>query len=122
VLHYNTLEYVYNAGIHLRVWPASNTWRICSRVQEPLTRKYRTLATRFMQMKVYGKMLIKCAVILNPLKTEYYRNINKKFWKELIYLLSLHKLTVNNSRCHHIHTKSRPNPPIGSEVAPTSEV
>jgi hypothetical protein len=75
-----------------------------------------------MQMKVYGKMLIKCAVILNPLKTEYYRNINKKFWEELIYLLSLHKLTVNNSQSHHLHTKSHPNPPIGSEVAPTSEV
>jgi hypothetical protein len=46
----------------------------------------------------------------------------KKFWEELICLLSLHKLTVNNIQCHHHHTKFHPNPPIRSEVAPTSEV
>jgi hypothetical protein len=46
----------------------------------------------------------------------------KKFWEELICLLSLHKLTVDNIQCHHLHTKFHPNPPIGSKVALTSEV
>jgi hypothetical protein len=45
-----------------------------------------------------------------------------KFWEELICLLSLHKHTVDNIQCHHLHTKFHPNPPIGSKVAPTSEV
>jgi hypothetical protein len=49
-------------------------------------------------------------------------NYNKKFWEELKYLLSLHKLTVDNIQCHHLHTKFHPNPPIGSKVAPTLEV
>jgi hypothetical protein len=48
--------------------------------------------------------------------------INKKFWEELIWLLSLHKLTVDNIQCHQLHTKFYPNPPIGSKVAATSEV
>jgi hypothetical protein len=30
---------------------------------------------------------------------------NKKFWEELICLISLHKLTVDNIQCHHPHTK-----------------
>jgi hypothetical protein len=50
---------------------------------------------------------------------------NKKLWKELIYLLSLHKLTVNkvnNIKCHHLHTKFHPNPPFGLKVAPASKV
>jgi hypothetical protein len=47
---------------------------------------------------------------------------SKKFCQELTFLLSLHKLTVNNIQCHHLHTKFNPNPPIGSKVAPTSEV
>jgi hypothetical protein len=45
-----------------------------------------------------------------------------KFWEELICLLSLHKLTVNNIQCHHLHSKFHPNPPIDSKVAPISEV
>jgi hypothetical protein len=47
--------------------------------------------------------------------------INKKFWEELMCLLSLHKLTVDNIQSHHLHTKFHPNPPIGSKVARTSE-
>jgi hypothetical protein len=47
---------------------------------------------------------------------------NKKFWEELICLLSLHKLTVDNIQFHNLHTKFHPNPPIGSKVAPTSLV
>jgi hypothetical protein len=47
---------------------------------------------------------------------------NKKFWEELICLLSLHKLTVENIQFHNFHTKFHPNPPIGSKVAPTSLV
>jgi hypothetical protein len=38
------------------------------------------------------------------------------FWEELICLLSLHKLTVNNIQCLHLHTKYHPNPPNGSKV------
>jgi hypothetical protein len=30
---------------------------------------------------------------------------NKMFWEELICLLSLHKLTVYKTQCHHLHTK-----------------
>jgi hypothetical protein len=48
--------------------------------------------------------------------------LNKKFWEELISLLSLHKLAVNNIQRHHLHTKFNLNLPIGSKVAPTSEV
>jgi hypothetical protein len=48
--------------------------------------------------------------------------VNKKFWEELICLFFLHKLTVNNIQCHHLHTKFHPNPQIGSKVAPLSEV
>jgi hypothetical protein len=47
---------------------------------------------------------------------------DKKFWEELIFLLSLHTLTVENIQCHYLHTKFHPNPPIGSKVAATSEV
>jgi hypothetical protein len=43
------------------------------------------------------------------------KNQNKKFWWELI-CLSLHKLTVNNIQCHHLHTKFHPNSPVGSKV------
>jgi hypothetical protein len=46
----------------------------------------------------------------------------KKFWEEQLYLLSLHKLTVDNIQCHHLHTTFHPTPPIGSKVAPTSEI
>jgi hypothetical protein len=42
-------------------------------------------------------------------------NNNNKFWEELTCLRSLHKLTVNNIQCHHLHTKFHPNPPIGSK-------
>jgi hypothetical protein len=48
--------------------------------------------------------------------------INKKFWEELICLLSLHKLTADYIQCNHLHTKFHPNPPIGSKFAPTSEI
>jgi hypothetical protein len=48
--------------------------------------------------------------------------LNKKFWEEIICILSLHKLTGNNIQCHHLHTKFHPNPPIGSKFAPTSEM
>jgi hypothetical protein len=41
-------------------------------------------------------------------------NKNRKFWDEIICLLSLYKLTVNNIECHHLHTRFHPNPPIGS--------
>jgi hypothetical protein len=47
---------------------------------------------------------------------------NKKFWEELICLLFLHRLTVHNIKCHHLHTKFHPNPPTSTKVAPTSEV
>jgi hypothetical protein len=57
-----------------------------------------------------------------PMKSQKKRNNNNKFWEELIFLLSLHKLTVNNIQCHHLHRKFNPNPPISSKVAPTTEV
>jgi hypothetical protein len=54
--------------------------------------------------------------------SQCYSFLNKKFWEELICLLSLHKLTVNNIQCHHLHSKLHSNALIGSKVAPTSEV
>jgi dihydroorotase-like cyclic amidohydrolase len=47
---------------------------------------------------------------------------DKKLYEELICLLSLHKLTVDNIQCHHLHTQFHQNPPIGSKVTLTSEV
>jgi hypothetical protein len=61
----------------------------------------------------------------SPCEEKFDENLpkkNKKFCEELICLLSLHKVTANNIKCHHPHTKFHPNPPIGSKVAFTSEV
>jgi hypothetical protein len=62
-----------------------------------------------------------------PVIVQWYRMMmmtlyGKKFWEEILCLLSLHKLTVNNIQCHHLHTKFHPNTSILSNVAPTSEV
>jgi hypothetical protein len=69
-------------------------------------------AISFLEVRLKRKNLIQNKI----------QDFNKNFWEELICLLSLHKLTVNNIQCHHLHTKFHPNPPIGSNVAPTSEV
>jgi hypothetical protein len=60
--------------------------------------------------------------IIFIIETSELAGIYKKFWEELICLLSLHKLTANNIQCHHLHTQFHPNPQISSKVAPTSEV
>jgi hypothetical protein len=53
--------------------------------------------------------------ILDHMRSEYE---NKNFWEELICLLSLHKLTVDNIQCHHLHTKFHPNPPSVQKLHP----
>jgi hypothetical protein len=61
----------------------------------------------------------------SPCEEKFDENLlkkNKKFCEVLICLLFPHKFTVNNIKCHHLHTKFNPNPPIGSKVSFTSEV
>jgi hypothetical protein len=73
-------------------------------------------------VKVSKSRSFKRTVHVASIREKSNTTCNKKFWEELIYLLSLHKLKVNNIQCHHLHTKFHPNSPIVSKDSPVSEV